>query len=227
MNSPVDRPDHDEILQQARAIQEWLMSNEGRECAERLLRRVSLPPETAEDLVNDTWLKIEKAFARRAKPLTSNSGGRTEVRYAQRALEFAAIDALRAQIRRERLADDIATLNPPTAVEVMAAEDRALHLISTQSMIDACRDPEREVSCPGCRPDLVREVAVRTLVSLDVDRTQHLDVLIYEALTALLGVNDGPVKPDALRARKARCAPCVIRLLREVARDVSSRPDHP
>ena len=224
MSDQTDRAVNSIVLQQAREIQRWLASAEGRQCAERLLRRLNLSTEFVDDLLSDTWLHVERTFSRRRQPLDESASGRTEVRYAQRALEYTAIDILRAQLRRERIRQELAILGAPSSIELSSAEDSALHTMSTTRMIEACRDERRIIECRGCRPDVVREVAVRVLIALEHDPSQSMDDVIYEGLASVLGVADDGVRPDVLRARKARCGPCVTRLIRNVARELDFEP---
>lgn len=224
MSDQADRTDGSIVLQQARTIQRWLASAEGRESAVRLLRRLNLSTELVDDLLSDTWLRVESTFSRRGAPLEPSVTGRTEIRYAQRTLEFAAIDVLRAQLRRERIRDELAIIGTSMSDEMSSAEDSAIHLVSTAKMIDACRDESRPLDCRGCRPEVVRAVATHVLVALDLDPSQSVDELIYDGLARVLGVADDEVRSDLLRARKARCGPCVRRLLRDVAQEANLPP---
>jgi DNA-directed RNA polymerase specialized sigma24 family protein len=219
-----DRTPDERIAQQADAIQKWLASPDGRACAERLLRRLNLPVQSVDDVLSETWLRVQRTFSRRRQPLKESDGGRTEVRYAQRALESTAIDILRAHIRRERMDREIAVLSAPGSAALVSAEDSAVHSMSTASMIEGCRDASRRIDCRGCRDDVVREVAARVVAALESDPSTDLDDLIYDGLAQVLGVDGDGVRTDSLRARKARCGPCVIQLLRDVAGDLAFRP---
>lgn len=222
MSESTDRALDALVVQQARTIQKWLGSTEARECAEQLLRRLDLPTQHVDDLLSDTWLRVERTFSRRHQPLQESVEGRTEVRYAQRSLEYAAVDLLRAQLRRERIRLELRLLASATVSS--SAEEIAVHAWSASKMVLACRDRSRPIDCRGCRPDVVREVAARVVASLHADPSQSLDDLIYEGLGEVLGVGDDGVRPDVLRARKSRCGPCVTRLLQDVARELHIDP---
>jgi len=205
-----------DLREQRGLVLAWLETAEARATAETLTRRHSDGSFTADDLLNDCWIRIDSTFVRRDVPYPHLKDSASIARLCTRVLDNLARDRMRAVRRRREVAliEDTSILEPPT----LGVDERVM-LHRLVEMLGRVRPGE--IDCSGCAEEVVVATAleiVHLVLNGDdgagVGRT-WMDRLLHAALDRV--VDDDGLSYDARMQRKSRCGRCVVELLSSCA----------
>lgn len=211
-------PDLRSLETQQELVQAWVQSSDARRVAKSLLvrHRLSL---SADDLINEAWLKITKAFERRDTSYPDLDTSDAAARFGTRVLDNLARDQARRTRRRSEieLVESFAIEDP----ELVRVEHRHLLEILLVAVSQRARHLDR---CPGCPSEVVVAVALEVvhLVLAGSDGAEQgrtwMDRLLFQALDRIEG---GHEKSTVARnQRKSRCGRCASELLQRSLVDV-------
>lgn len=208
------------LSDQLETVHDWLKSDGALSHAASIIAKRRPTDIDPEDLINEAWIRTERAFARRSEPYPDLTDDESIRRFAYRILDNLAIDRARATARRAGalvplVGDQHATVTE-TGFEQVDQQDLLVRLIEQIPEV-ASQLP----TCPGCAHPVVVALALDVCHSLLVGRDGDFDALVYAGLRRVLGEpDDGTPATPAERQRKARCGRCT-RLLLEAAFNVS------
>lgn len=205
------------LQMQWRLCEQWIQSDAARRTAGRLIARRGLQ-QSADDLVNEAWLRLRGTFRRRTEPYPRLDTIDDVSRFGARLLDNLTRDWLRSRGRRREvaLADTVVLLDPGTdGVEQRHIVEQLVYAVGRRS-----RQP---LQCSGCPDETVVAAALELLHLVlaghpdEGDGRQWLDRMLYEAFDRL----DDVERSEAARAqRKSRCGRCVMALLESAWRDL-------
>lgn len=216
---PARHDDQQRLARQLELLERWLRSDDARATAARLLTRRGLA-NSADDLLQDGWVRIHESVARRSEPYRDLDQPEHAARFGARVLDNLSRDRLRAVSRRREV--ELIDVVGEDLVSTSATESR---LLLEQLLVTVAHRAERDAEpCPGC-PDRVVAAAALEMIHLVLaghdggergrtwwDQMQHL---------ALERVDGGAVRSDAAaNQRKSRCGRCIDTLLRAGADDL-------
>jgi hypothetical protein len=200
------------VLHNQRVLAErWLQSDEAMRIAGRLVRsrRMHRSPE---EIISEAWLRIERHFGNRSRPLSDFGDEVVVSRYMYRVLDNVSRDLIRSDIRKigARLVEDPAVPSHADAVESRVILEHLIWAVGQEATA-----PRR---CDGCSDAIVVSAALTVLHLLLEDQGGELrgratlDRLITDALK--FATHDA-LSEAAIRQRKSRCSDCIVELLQD------------
>ena len=208
-----------ELERQRRRMETWLQSDDALRYARRLVARRSIQ-RSPEEVVSDTWIRIQGAVARRSEPYPDMVTESNVVRFLGRVMDNLSRDMARQVVRR-RESELVESIGYREAVE----HEPDNRLLIEQLVRAVGRRARRGTQCPGCADALVAAAALEVLhlVLTEQDASPHggtyIDRMIYAALDRVDTRRATP-SDAARRQRKARCGPCITELLEQGLADL-------
>lgn len=200
------------LEEQRRLILAWLESQDAHETALRLLKRRALSYDPS-DLINDSWIKVDRSFDGRSTPLPEMSSEREAARYGARVLDNRTRDLA----RRQRRAPE--ALVSPTEFDWTDSDGGGVdeRILVEQLLLEVSRLIPSMTKCPGCDDNIVASSAL-TLLHLVLNGSDGssrgrtwIDQMLHAAIDH---VDPRPEISQAARdQRKSRCGRCVVELL--------------
>lgn len=209
------------LAAQQRGLDEWLLSEDGRLAARHALRRRGLD-RSADELVNEAWMKLRTTFARRSDPYPDMSTPDQFARFGCRVLDNLSRDWLRAARRAAQT--DLALVSDSDKTDDGAFQQAETRILLEQLLGAVAKRAERAIACVGC-PDEVAVAAALEVVHMALSGQEGsstgrtwIDKMLHTALERI----DGDVErsPEARNQRKSRCGRCATGLLNSALTDV-------
>ena len=208
----------DDLGRQRLGLETWLLSDDGRITAARVLRRRGLD-RPADELVNEAWIRVSATLDRRDAPYPDMETPSQFARFGARVIDNLSRDWARV-VRRAgevELVESSAVDNDAYS----AAENR---LMLEQLVVAVSERARRSVRCVGC-PDEVAVAAALEVVHMaltgqeaDGPGRSWMDRMLHAALDRVDGGVERSV--EARNQRKSRCGRCAGGLLSAALGDV-------
>jgi hypothetical protein len=206
------------LATQRQLLEDWLHTDDARQTAARLIRRRGLS-RSADELISEAWLRIQRAFGRRDEPYPSIETSDDAARFAARVLDNLSRDWRRSDSRGsgvEFVEPDVPHDGGTSGIEERMLISQLLHVVALRATTDT--------HCPGCPAEVVAGTALEVLHLVlnghdgGGDGRTWIDQVLYAALDRIDG---DPDRTEAARAqRKSRCGRCVMALLEAGLRDL-------
>jgi hypothetical protein len=185
----------------------------------RLVARRSIP-RAPEEVVSETWIRIQGAVARRTEPYPDMANETNVVRFLGRVMDNLSRDMAR-QMSRRRESELVESIGYREAVE----HEPDTRLLIEQLVRAVGRRARKGGRCPGCADAVVAAAALEVLhlVLTEQDESAHggtyIDRMVYAALDRV-DSRRSVLSDAARRQRKARCGPCITELLEQGLADL-------
>lgn len=208
------------LAAQREAVHDWLRSDGALAHATAVTHKRRLAGVDPESLINDAWIRVDRAFSKRSQPYPDLSSAEAVRRFTYRILDNLAIDKARSAARHADnlvpLTGDRHSATAETGFDDIDQHDLLIRLIERIPEV-----AERLPTCPGCAHAVVVALALDVCQSLLAGIDGDFDTLVYAGLRRVQGEpDDRSPATSAERQRKARCGRCT-RLLLEAAFNVS------
>lgn len=207
----------DTLDSQRASILDWFGHPECRSWCVTCARRAGLPPDMADDVRSETWVRVSQALSRRLESFPNMPDPSSAHRYAARACERTAIDLARTTRRRGVQVSYDDQIDEPALLESINGFVSAVELDQWRRTVLAIS--RSGSTCSGCDEEVVVAAALRVLNSLGMGDRASMSELLYEALAEVDDRRSDDRSPAA-RQRKSRCGRCVVELLRATARQL-------